>query len=127
MPQTTRAARPGYLAERIGCLYLQCHALKLIARNFRGPRGEIDLIMVQEAQGRERCVVFVEVRLRRHEQFGGPDASISLRKRLRIQRTASLFLQKYPLYAEYNCRFDALLFTSFFRITWLKDIDSIII
>ena len=50
-------------AEKLAQDYLQQQGLKLLAKNFRTPRGEIDLIMRDNTH-----LVFVEVRFR---QFFG--------------------------------------------------------
>src|SRR5690554_6130389 len=55
------AMRRGEAAERAAEAYLAARGLILLARNYRSPHGEIDLIM-QDGQ----TVVFVEVRQRRN-------------------------------------------------------------
>ena len=79
--------------------------LRLLARNYKTPGrggGEIDLIM-QEPNG---TVVFVEVRLRRSEQYGGALASVGSQKQRRLVLAASHFLQAWPSLPP--CRFDVI-------------------
>jgi len=66
-------------------------------------------------------LVFVEVRLRRSERFGGAAASIDERKQRRIVHTAQHYLatlQRIPA-----CRFDAVLVSDArgSKIQWLKN------
>ena len=88
--------------------------MRLLQRNYRGRFGEIDLIM-QDG----KVLVFVEVRARASQRFGGALASIDGHKRDKLTRTAQQYLatlQPVP-----PCRFDALLFEGG-RIEWLRNI-----
>jgi putative endonuclease len=92
----------GAQAEHWAENYLLSQGLKLIARNYRGRFGEIDLIM----QDKE-VLVFVEVRQRSSSHFGGAAASIDHHKQKKLIRTAQQYLGHLghtPL-----CRFDAVL------------------
>jgi putative endonuclease len=96
--------------------YLQDHGLTLLASNYRTPGrggGEIDLI-VRECDG---TLVFVEVRARARDDFGGAGASISALKRRRIVFAAKHFLRRYP--KPPPCRFDAVLLQAE-SLIWLK-------
>ncbi len=106
----------GQLAERWAAQYLQRQGLQLISQNYRGRYGEIDLIMQDGA-----TLVFIEVRLRSNENFGGAAASIDTRKQQRIIRTAQQYLatlNRIP-----PCRFDALLLndTPERGVQWLRN------
>ena len=63
---TTRRGRE---AERHAERWLKARGLQVLARNYRCRFGELDLVMRQGD-----TLVFVEVRLRRDERFGGADA-----------------------------------------------------
>ncbi|MFN5177374.1 YraN family protein, partial [Limnohabitans sp.] len=81
----------GDAAEDQALRWLQARGLRLLHRNYRTPGrggGEIDLIM-QAADG---TVVFVEVRQRSRNDFGGAAASITAVKRQRIIRAAHHYL-----------------------------------
>ena len=83
-------ARPrpsGPDAEALACGYLETQGLKLIQRNFRTRRGEIDLI-IQDQQ----TLVFVEVRFRRPERFGSAEQSITQRKCSRLTAAALAYI-----------------------------------
>jgi len=64
----------------------------IMARNYRCREGEIDLV----AQ-RGETTVFVEVRTRRGEAFGSPEASITPRKRQHLIAAAQSYLQANQL------------------------------
>lgn len=91
----------GAQAEQRAAHYLQQQGLKLIAQNYRGRFGEIDLILQDGA-----TLVFVEVRLRSNRRFGGAAASITAAKRRRLIRAAGHYLAGRPMPV---CRFDAVL------------------
>lgn len=61
---------------------------RLLARNYSLRGGELDLVFYDD----DDSVVFVEVRQRASEAFGGPAASIDGRKLARLRRTAAHFL-----------------------------------
>ena len=106
----------GAQAEQWAAQHLQQQGMKLIAQNYRGRFGEIDLIMQDGA-----VLVFIEVRLRRNEDFGGAAASIDARKQQRIIRTAHQYLSS--LAHTPPCRFDVVLMDDAHghNVQWLKN------
>ena len=93
----------GDQAEDLACQYLLVQGLQLLSKNFRTRRGEIDLIMKDNS-----CIVFVEVRFRRSEAFGGAAASITAKKCQRLAAAAALYLQSRGYSASSPARFDAV-------------------
>lgn len=84
----TRARREtGILGEAKALAALRGAGYRVLARNYRCPQGEVDL--VAEEGGR---VVFVEVKARRGVAYGGPAAAVTGAKQLRIARAALHFL-----------------------------------
>lgn len=79
--------------------------LQLLAQNFKGKTGEIDLI----ARHGE-ALVFIEVRARNNRYFASAAASVDRRKQQRLLRTAQLFLQRHPELGTMPCRFDVIAF-----------------
>jgi len=69
----------GAAAEALAARFLAARGLTIIARNYRCRGGDIDLI----ARDRD-TLVFVEVRLRSGDAFGGARASITAAKRRRL-------------------------------------------
>ncbi len=105
----------GQDAEHYAASFLQQHNLILLDQNFRCRFGEIDLIM-QDKQ----TLVFVEVRMRSSESFGGAAASISPGKQKKLLSTARYYLAK--LSYEPACRFDAVLISGAdHHIDWIKN------
>lgn len=89
-------------AEQRAATFLLQQKLTLLERNYRCRFGEIDLIM-QEGD----TVVFVEVRLRSSNRFGGAAASITPAKQLKLTRAARHYLAAHD--DDFPCRFDAIL------------------
>lgn len=89
--------------EDLALAHVQRDGLRLIARNFNCRYGELDLVM----RDRE-VVVFVEVRYRRSQGFGGALDSVGAGKRDRLAKAASLFLQANPALTRQPCRFDVV-------------------
>jgi len=58
-----------------------------VTRNFRVRVGELDLVMTDGDQ-----LVFVEVRKRASDRFGGAAASVTPSKQRRVRRAAQAFL-----------------------------------
>lgn len=93
----------GAETERATEKWLRAQGLKLLARNYRCRRGELDLVMLD-------CdsVVFIEVRLRRRNDFGGAAASVTAAKQRRLSTAAAAFLAAYPALYGRTCRFDVV-------------------
>ena len=91
-PAQSTTAR-GKQAEDTALAYLQARGLKLVERNYRTPGrggGEIDLIL----RDRDGSLVFVEVRSRNTERFGGAAGSIGRLKQQRIVLAARHYLMR---------------------------------
>ncbi|MCL1825530.1 MAG: YraN family protein [Betaproteobacteria bacterium] len=105
VPASPAQAR-GQLAEERAAVWLAGHGLKILARNVRCRRGELDLVC-REGD----TLVFVEVRLRTNPRFGSAAESITAAKRQRIIFAAKWWLLRAGrAYQERPCRFDAVLF-----------------
>ncbi|HWU33944.1 MAG TPA: YraN family protein [Methylovorus sp.] len=103
----------GTEAEDRAAIYLQQQGLKLLTRNYRSRFGEIDLIMRDGSS-----LVFVEVRMRKSDRFGGAAASITAAKQQKLTLTASQYLQQHGNSA---CRFDAILLDQAYNIVWIRN------
>jgi putative endonuclease len=108
----TAAQSAGGDAEDRAASFLVDQGLQILVRNYRTRMGEIDLIARDGA-----TLVFVEVRQRTSERFGGAVGSIDLRKRQRIEAAARLFLAR--LGREPACRFDVITVEGR-QPTWLR-------
>lgn len=105
----------GEQAEQHACDYLRKHGLQLIMQNFRCARGEIDLIM---RDGDD--IVFVEVRMRNHPDYGNAVESVTKNKQRKIIHTAVFFLQTKNWLDKVNCRFDIIAICHN-HLEWIKD------
>lgn len=107
--------RRGEPAERLAAAFLEREGLKILERNYRCRFGEIDLVA---ASG--DTLVFVEVRARKSEAFGGAASSITAAKRRRLLAAARHYLARYR--ADRACRFDVVLVRGQEReIEWLTN------
>lgn len=103
----SEARRSGARSEDQALAHLEQAGLRLVERNFNCRLGELDLVMLEGA-----TLVFVEVRYRRSgragQAFGDGIDSISVAKRARLLRAASMFLARHPQHAARSCRFDVV-------------------
>ena len=107
--------RLGERGEALAAEFLRRAGLTITARNYSCRFGEIDLI----ARDGD-VVVFVEVRSRAGDSFGGAAASITAAKREKLLKTACHYLTTLP--STPPCRFDAVLLTGNPpRIEWLRN------
>src|SRR5262249_24939705 len=82
-----RAAKLGRRAERAAERFLVRRGLRLVARNYRTRRGEVDLVMYHGDE-----LVFVEVRMRSRSDFGNGAATVDRGKQSKMIRTAVHYL-----------------------------------
>ncbi|CAG4884102.1 conserved protein of unknown function [Georgfuchsia toluolica] len=114
-----RAAASGQAAEDVAAGFLAHRGLKVVERNFRVRGGEIDLICTDG-----RTLVFVEVRLRGSDKFGGAAASITPRKQQRIVLAARHWLSRHGnAFVDRDCRFDCVVMDApdEARIEWIEN------
>ncbi len=93
----------GSIGEKIAEKYLLSIGAKILERNYTIRGGEIDLIAEID-----ETIIFVEVKLRRSEQFGSIYESITRSKQRFLSRAASVYLQTHHLTDRF-ARFDAIL------------------
>ncbi len=73
----------------------------IVEKNFNCKLGEIDLILMDKG-----VLVFVEVRYRKQNSYGGAGASVDLKKQKKIIKAAQFYLQRNNISEKYVCRFD---------------------
>lgn len=111
--------RLGRAIEAQVCSYLMQRGLKLVVANYNCRVGEIDLVM----QDRD-SLVFVEVRYRQDDDYGGALESITKSKRRKIVCAAKYYLLEHDLWEKAPCRFDVVIVRAGCeqeKIVWLKD------
>jgi putative endonuclease len=105
--------RLGEPAEDLAATFLEREGFKILERNYRCKMGEIDLVARNGA-----TTIFVEVRARVSEEFGGAAESITAAKRKRVIRAARHYLVRHG--GDRPCRFDVVLIRGAEqRIEWL--------
>lgn len=97
-------ARPqlGRLGERLAGEHLERLGYTLLARNFRTPWGELDIVACDA-----RTLVFCEVKTRRQGP-GSPWDSLGRVKQCRVRRMASVWLAITARPHRQHLRFDAV-------------------
>lgn len=85
--------------------YLEKNNCRILERNFLCRLGEVDLILDHI---QSQSLVFVEVRFRKNQLFGGPLASIDWKKQRKLIRTAEYYLKQKPHFQKMSCRFDVV-------------------
>lgn len=98
----TEAERRGRRAESMAALWLRLKGYRILARRFRSPAGEIDLVA-----RRGRVLAFVEVKARR--EFAAAIEAVGRRQRERSIRAALAFLARHPRAAGCDLRFDIVI------------------
>lgn len=78
--------RTGAEAEEKAARYLEQRGMRILERNFRSRRGEIDLIGVEDDY-----LVFVEVKFRASDGKGVPEEAVGTAKQKRICGTADYY------------------------------------
>lgn len=91
----------GAWGEAQAAEYLQKKKFKLEASGFRCRYGEIDLIV-----SNKKYLVFVEVKLRKSNQFAEAKEFVDFYKQQRLRTTADYYLSQYP--TNLQPRFDVI-------------------
>jgi putative endonuclease len=107
-------------AEDLALAVLTGQGLRLVARNYRCPHGELDLVM---SDG--EMLVMVEVRFRRERGFGDAAASVNPGKQRKLLHTAQHFLLQDARYRRKPLRFDVVAVSETSdgktQTDWIKD------
>ena len=90
---TAQASRRalGIEGEARAARYLATQGYRIVGRNVRVGRVELDLVAT-----RGRLVVIVEVKTRRSRAAGLPEEAVDFRKRERLVRGAAAWLAEHP-------------------------------
>jgi putative endonuclease len=84
---TTVRQAVGAYGERRAVQHLVAAGLTVLQRNWRCPRGEIDIV-AEEGE----TLVFCEVKTRRSDEFGAPAGAVGAAKVRRLRRLAAEWL-----------------------------------
>lgn len=96
------AFRWGLSAESRAAAYLIAKGYRIVARRWRSPVGEVDIVA-----RRRQVLVFVEVKAR--AQLDSAAESVTERQQRRIAAAAAAWLSQHPDDGTCDIRFDAVL------------------
>ncbi len=80
----------GQLGEKLALRHLKKRGYRILDRNFRCRRGEIDIVATQK-----NYLVFVEVRTKTTLAFGSPEESITQAKRDNLIAAALTYINEH--------------------------------
>ena len=101
-PARVAAFRTGLSAENRAAAYLMAKGYRILARRFRTPYGEIDLVA-----RKRNLLAFIEVKAR--ASLDDAAYAVTPRQQSRIIDAAKAWLMTHPEHAEFELRFDAML------------------
>lgn len=101
-PERRAAFDLGLSAEARAAAMMMAKGFRIVARRWRSPVGEIDLVA-----RRGRLLVFIEVKAR--AQLDAAAEAVTARQRRRIVAAAGAWLAQHPDDAACDIRFDAVL------------------
>jgi putative endonuclease len=101
-PERVAAFRTGLSAEARAAAYLLAKGYRILAKRFRTPYGEIDIVA-----RRRNLLAFIEVKAR--ASLDEAAYAVTPRQQARIIAAAQAWLMAHPEHAEYDLRFDAML------------------
>lgn len=101
-PERAAAFRTGLSAESRASAWLLARGYRILARRFRTPVGEIDIVA-----RRRNLVAFIEVKAR--GDLDDAAYAVTPRQQQRIVAAAQAWLMHNPAYERHEMRFDAIL------------------
>jgi putative endonuclease len=101
-PERVAAFRVGLSAESRAAAFLIAKGYRILARRYRTPVGEIDIVA-----RRRKVLVFAEVKAR--NRLDDAAEAVSDRTKLRIVAAAEFWLSQHPDDVTSEMRFDAVL------------------
>lgn len=120
MPKADRRQRIGRRGEELAAGKLVGMGCEILARNYRCPHGEVDIICQDDL-----TLAFVEVRARTGNDYGSPEESVTLAKQARLANVAAYYLQEHGIgAADWRIDLVAVEFEpggSVRRVEWIKN------
>jgi putative endonuclease len=101
-PARVAAFRTGLSAESRAAAFLMAKGYRILAKRFRTPYGEIDIVA-----RRRNLVAFIEVKAR--AKLDDAAYAVTTRQQARIIEAAQAWLMAHPEHADFELRFDAVL------------------
>jgi len=94
----------GRRGEDRAALYLKMRGYKIVDRNVRAGRGELDIVSLKD-----ETLVFVEVKAHQSREQGL--LAVNSDKCERLRSAANAYLGKRPKFTGLQCRFDLIILT----------------
>lgn len=107
--------KTGASYEETACEFLHRNGMRIVEQNYTTKLGEIDII----ARDKD-YLVFVEVKYRASDKYGGAFFAIPLKKQRTIAKVAMIYLKAHGYKPQTPCRFDAVLITGE-ELTYIKN------
>jgi putative endonuclease len=101
-PERVAAFRTGVSAEARATAWLMAKGYRILAKRFRSPYGEIDIVA-----RRRNLLAFVEVKAR--ASLDDAAYAVTPRQQKRIIDAAQAWLMTHPEHADFDLRFDVML------------------
>ena len=101
-PARVAAFRTGLSAESRAAAFLMAKGYRILAKRFRTPYGEIDIVAKKR-----NLLTFVEVKAR--ASLDEAAYAVTPRQQARIIAAAEAWLMAHPEHSEFELRFDAML------------------
>ena len=101
-PERVAAFRTGLSAEGRAAAFLMAKGYRILAKRFRTPHGEIDIVA-----RRRNLIAFVEVKAR--ASLDEAAFAVTPRQQARIIDAANGWLVAHPQHADFELRFDVIL------------------
>src|SRR5436305_6142206 len=101
-PERVAAFRTGLSAESRAAALLMAKGYRILAKRFKTPHGEIDLVAKKR-----NLIAFIEVKAR--ARIDDAAYAVTPRQQARIIAAAQGWLMAHPEHAEFELRFDAVL------------------
>jgi len=105
----------GTKAEDVAAAYLTAHGMKILHRNFRSRKGEIDLIGLHNGY-----LVFLEVKYRATWKMGAPQEAVGMAKQRVICKVADYYRCVYRIPLSAPVRYDVVCVTGE-EIEWCQN------
>jgi putative endonuclease len=84
--------KTGVRGEHFACRFLESKGMRIITRNWRYGKGEIDII----AQDKD-TLVFIEVKYRKSLAFGLPEEAMTRAKQIMLRQTIAGYLLQHKV------------------------------
>ena len=89
--------------EQLACRYIKENGASILNRNYRLKNGEIDIIAKDD-----NYLCFIEVKYRKDQKYGGPEAAVSFHKQKQICHVSRYYVYSKG-YSEFTpIRYDVI-------------------